>query len=115
MSKCFYDTSTGAATEALVSCSLAIDERGEHEDLRDSDHRSVIPYIHGRTGLYCSSMSCLCEPEPYLLFLPISFFSIVKWRLPEPFIALIQAVTMSLKVRQVALGQVKPYDVGYNG
>jgi hypothetical protein len=39
---------------ALVSCSLAMDEHDEHEDLRGSDHRSVIPYVHGRTELYCA-------------------------------------------------------------
>jgi hypothetical protein len=50
----------------LVSWSLAIDERGGHEDLRGLAHRSVISYIHGRTRLYCSNLPCLCEPEPYL-------------------------------------------------
>jgi hypothetical protein len=38
---------------ALVSWSLAMDERGGHEDLRGSGRRSVIPYVHGRTELYC--------------------------------------------------------------
>jgi hypothetical protein len=37
---------------ALVSWSLAMDERGGHEDLRGSGHWSVIPYVHGRTELY---------------------------------------------------------------
>jgi hypothetical protein len=50
---------------ALISWSLDIDERGGHEDLRGSDCRSVIPYVHGRIGLYCSSLPCLCEPEPF--------------------------------------------------
>jgi hypothetical protein len=36
---------------ALVSWSLAIDERGGHENLCGSARRSVIPYIHGRTGV----------------------------------------------------------------
>jgi hypothetical protein len=45
---------------ALVSWSLAMDERGGHEDLRGSGRRSIIPYVHGRTELYCSS---LYEPE----------------------------------------------------
>jgi hypothetical protein len=49
----------------LVSWSLAIDERGGHEDLRGSDRRSVIPYVHERMELYCSSLPCLCEPEPF--------------------------------------------------
>jgi hypothetical protein len=27
---------------------LAMEEHGGHEDLRGSDHQSIIPYIHGR-------------------------------------------------------------------
>jgi hypothetical protein len=50
----------------LVSWSLAIDECGGYENLYGSDRQSVIPYIHGRIELYCSSMPCLCEPESYL-------------------------------------------------
>jgi hypothetical protein len=46
----------------LISWSLAVDERGGHEDLRGSGHRSVIPYVHGRTELYCSSLPCLSLP-----------------------------------------------------
>jgi hypothetical protein len=46
----------------LVSWSLAVDERGGHEDLRGSGHRSVIPYAHGRIVLYCSSLPCLSLP-----------------------------------------------------
>jgi hypothetical protein len=49
----------------LVSWLLGIDERGGHEDLHGSVRRSVIPYIHKRIGLYCSSMPYLCEPEPF--------------------------------------------------
>jgi hypothetical protein len=49
----------------LVSWSLAIDERGGHEDLCGSTRRSVIPYIHRRTGLCCSSLPCLCEPGSF--------------------------------------------------
>jgi hypothetical protein len=49
----------------LASWSLAIDECGGHEDLRGLDHRSVIPYVHRRSELYCLSLSCLCEPEPF--------------------------------------------------
>jgi hypothetical protein len=41
----------------LVSWSSAIDERDEHQDLRGSDCRRVIPYIHGRIELYCSSLA----------------------------------------------------------
>jgi hypothetical protein len=60
----------------LVSWSLAVDERGGHKDLRGLGHRSVIPYIYGRTEWYCSS---LYEPEP--------FSNPVKRWLPSPFIA----------------------------
>jgi hypothetical protein len=37
--------------EVLISCSLAMDEHGGHEDLCDLSHRSVIPYVHGRIGI----------------------------------------------------------------
>jgi hypothetical protein len=97
----------------LVAWSLAIDERDGHEDLRGSGCQSVIPYVHGRTGLYCSSLPCLCEPEAYLF--PASTPIPVKWRLPEPFIAQGQVVTMSPEAQRVALGQVKCYAVGHNG
>jgi hypothetical protein len=43
----------------LISWSLAIDERGGHEDLRGPDRRSVIPYIYGRMKLYYSRLPCL--------------------------------------------------------
>jgi hypothetical protein len=43
----------------LVSWSLAMDERGGHEDLRGSDRQSVIPYIHRRTELYYSILPYL--------------------------------------------------------
>jgi hypothetical protein len=46
----------------VVSWLLAMDEHGEHEDLRGSGRRSVIPYIHERTKLYCSSLPCLSLP-----------------------------------------------------
>jgi hypothetical protein len=83
-----------------------MDERGGHKDLRGSGHRSVIPYVHRKTELYCSSLPCLS----------LSFLSApLKWRLPEPFIAQGRAVTMNPDVRHVALGQVKPYVVGHNG
>jgi hypothetical protein len=41
---------------ALVSWLLAMDERGGHGDLCGSGHRSVIPYVHERMELYCSSL-----------------------------------------------------------
>jgi hypothetical protein len=52
----------------LVSCSLAMNERGGHEDLHGSDRQSVIPYIHRRTELYCSR---LYEPETFLFPLSV--------------------------------------------
>jgi hypothetical protein len=42
----------------LVSWLLALGERGRHDDLLGLDHLSVIPYIHGRTELYCAQ-ACL--------------------------------------------------------
>jgi hypothetical protein len=61
----------------FLSCSLAIDERGGHKDLHDSDRQSVIPYVQGRFELYCSILPCqsLFPNRP------------LKWRLHEPFIA----------------------------
>jgi hypothetical protein len=61
---------------ALVSWSLAMDERIRHGDLCGSDRRSVIPYVHERTELYCSSLPCLslsflsfsCEGAPARAF-----------------------------------------------
>jgi hypothetical protein len=40
----------------LVSWSQAMDERSGHQSLRGSGRRSVIPYVHERTELYCSSL-----------------------------------------------------------
>jgi hypothetical protein len=107
--KWFYDTSTGAAIEqsvvvllldeALVSWSLAMDEYDGHEDLRGSGRWSVIPYVHRRTELYCSS---LYEPEPF-------FPTPLKRCLPDPFIAQGRVVTMRPGTRQVAPRWLKPY------
>jgi hypothetical protein len=44
---------------ALASWSFAMDERDGHQDLRGSGRRSVIPYVHERIELYCSSLPCL--------------------------------------------------------
>jgi hypothetical protein len=52
---------------ALVSWSLGMDERGGHEDLRDSGRRSVIPYVHGRTGVVLLKPAL---PEP-AFFIPL--------------------------------------------
>jgi hypothetical protein len=75
----------------LVSWSLAIDERGGHEGLHGSGRRSVIPYVHRRTGVV------LLKPalEPAFSRRP------VKRRLPEPFIAQGRAVTLRPRARQV--------------
>jgi hypothetical protein len=51
---------------ALVSWSLAIDERGGHGDLRGSGCLNLIPYIQERTELYCGK-SVL--PEPFLFLI----------------------------------------------
>jgi hypothetical protein len=44
-----------------------MDEHSALKDLRGSDHRSVIYYVHGRIELYYSS---LYETEPFLFFDP---------------------------------------------
>jgi hypothetical protein len=85
----------------LASWSLAIEECGGHEDLHGSSHRGIIPYVHGRTELYFSSMPCLCEHEP--------FSDLVKWCVSEPFIAQGQAVTLRPGARQVAPRWLRPY------
>jgi hypothetical protein len=91
----------------IASWLLAIDKHSGLEDLRGSDRQSVIPYVHGRTELYCSS---LYEPELFL------FSTRWKWRLPKPFIAQGRVVyNESPKAQQVASGQIKPYVVGLNG
>jgi hypothetical protein len=68
LTKWFCDTSTRAAQEQpvvvllrgrlLASWVLALGERNGHGDLRGSDRLSVIPYVHGRTELYCAQV-CL--------------------------------------------------------
>jgi hypothetical protein len=62
---------------ALVSWSIAMNECGGYEDLRDSGYQSVIPYAHGRTELYCSSLP----------FLSLPFCPPMKRRLLKTFIA----------------------------
>jgi hypothetical protein len=37
---------------------LALGKRGGHDVLRGSGRLSVIPYVHGRTELYCAQ-ACL--------------------------------------------------------
>jgi hypothetical protein len=56
---------------------LGIAEHSGHQGLCGLGRHSIIPYVHGRTMLYCSS---LYEPEPFLFLTP------QKWRPPEPFI-----------------------------
>jgi hypothetical protein len=50
---------------ALISWSSAIDEHGEHKNLRGLGYRVVTPYVHKRMKLYCSSLTLPCEPEPF--------------------------------------------------
>jgi hypothetical protein len=102
ISKWFYDNFIGAATVA-VGCgsfvselwSLAMDERGEHEDLRGFSRRSVIPYVHKRIELYCSSMY---ELETFFFLPPVLtdlfFLTLVKKCLPDSFIAQGRVVIM---------------------
>jgi hypothetical protein len=52
---------------ALASWSFAMDEHDGYQDLHVLGHRSIIPYIHRRTGLYCSSLPCL---SPFFCFDP---------------------------------------------
>jgi hypothetical protein len=40
----------------LASWLLALVERGGHGDLRGSGRLSVIPYVYGRTELYCTQV-----------------------------------------------------------
>jgi hypothetical protein len=42
--------------KALISWSLTMDERGGHQDLCDSSHKSVASYVHKRMELYCSRL-----------------------------------------------------------
>jgi hypothetical protein len=85
---------------ALVSWSLAVDERGGHEDLCGSGRRSVIPYVHEKTELYCSSLPCMSLPFSSTL---------VKRRLPEPFITHGRAVILRPGARQVVPWWLKHY------
>jgi hypothetical protein len=43
----------------VVYWSLAMNEHGRHKDLHGSGRWSIIPYVHGRTELYCSSLPCM--------------------------------------------------------
>jgi hypothetical protein len=46
----------------LIFWSLVMDEYGGNEDLRGLNRRSIISYVHRKTELYCSSLSCLSLP-----------------------------------------------------
>jgi hypothetical protein len=85
-----------------VSWLLVMNEHGGHKDLCGSGHRSIIPYVHEITELYCLSMPCMSLP-----FHP----PFVKRRIPEPFIAQGQVVTLRHRARQVAPRWLKPYTV----
>jgi hypothetical protein len=91
---------------ALVYWSLVFDERGGQGNLRGSGHRSVIPYVHGRTVLYCSSLPCLS-----FIFFPAYLSTPMNRRLPEHFIAQGRALTLRPVARQVAPRWLKPYTV----
>jgi hypothetical protein len=41
----------------LASWLLALGEYGGHDDLRGLGRLSIIPYIHGRTEMYCAQAS----------------------------------------------------------
>jgi hypothetical protein len=84
----------------LVSWSLAIDERGGYEDLRGSDRRSIIPYVHERAGVALLKPAL---PEPAFLSIP------VKQHLSDPFIAQGRSVTLRPGARQVVPRWLKPY------
>jgi hypothetical protein len=47
---------------AFISWPQAMNERSGHKDLCGLGRRSVIPYVHRRTELYCSSLPCLSLP-----------------------------------------------------
>jgi hypothetical protein len=81
----------------LASWLLVMDEHSGLKNLRGSYRWSVIPHVHGRTELYCSS---LYEPEPFLFSTP------VKRCLLGPFIAQGRVVTMR---PGVAPRWLKPY------
>jgi hypothetical protein len=91
---------------SLASWLLAIDEHNGHKGLRDLARRSVIPYIHGRTELYYSS---LYEPKPFL------FLTSQKWRPPEPFIAQGRVVYNEPPSPTSDPRAGKSYTVGHNG
>jgi hypothetical protein len=69
MSNWFYDTSIGAAIGAARCCSfvgggfgLLVVSYGQTrwvKNLRGSGRRGVIPYVHRRTELYCTSLPYL--------------------------------------------------------
>jgi hypothetical protein len=91
---------------SLASWSLALDEHSGHEDLRGSGRQNIIPYVHRRTELYCSS---IYEPEPFIFSTPS------KWRLPEPFIAQGRVVYNESQGPTCGPEAGKPYVVGHNG
>jgi hypothetical protein len=90
----------------LASWLLAMDEHSGLKDLRGSGHRSVIPYVHGRTELYYSS---LYEHEHFLFSTP------QKWHPPEPFIAQGRVVYNEPQGPTGGPGAGYPYTVGHNG
>jgi hypothetical protein len=78
-----------------------MDEHGGHEDLCGSVRQSVIPYVHERTELYCSSLPIY----PGTCFRPSALtdlFPPPPIRGTGPFIAQGRVVTMRPGARQVA-------------
>jgi hypothetical protein len=93
----------------LVSWSLAMDERGGHEDLRCSSRRSVISFVHGRTGVVLL--------KPVLAEFAFSSAGLDRPIFPTPmkrclldhFIAQGRVVTMRPRARHVVSRWLKPY------
>jgi hypothetical protein len=71
-----------------------MNECGGHKDLCGSRHRSVIPYVHERTELYCSSL-------PYLSYFFLS--APCEEAYDRTFIAQDQTVTLRPRAQHVIL------------
>jgi hypothetical protein len=110
MSKWFYDTSTGAATDAVRcdffvrgGCGLLVASYGWIRWTRMFTWFGPLEHntIHPRENWVVFLKPALSEP--------VFSSALEKWRLPEPFIAQGRAVTMSPEARQVAPRWLKPY------
>jgi hypothetical protein len=100
----------------LGSWSLAMDERGGHEDLRDSGCRSVIPCIHRRTELSCTSLPYLSliffRPRPAQTDLSAPPCEVVPAR---TFYSSWSGSYNESRGPTGGLELVKPYVIGHNG